>query len=194
MSNEGVVLGSQGGVGTTSEVEGSLEEKVNTLTNQVGALTDLLTKLVSQGGGEARVLGDSAPEVEERLGQPSIEEGLPTSRHGIRATPPPPSLREEEVRRQIHRGGGRSDVGGARSDARGDGSDESDADLVSRSSTSSMRMVRARAMGVKPDSLKVSKFDGTHCWQTVSFALCFFLLRFVWCGVFVHVGVVRTRW
>ena len=156
-------------MGNTSEVEGSIEERVNTLTNQVSVLTDLLTKLVTQGGGGAQVLGDSAPEVEARLGGSPREEGLPKSQYGIRATPPPPSLREEELARQIHAGGARSDVGGtrsgmggARSDVGGDGSDESDADLVSRSSTSSMRVVRARAMGVKPDSLKVSKFDGTH--------------------------------
>ncbi len=53
MSNEGVELGSQGGVGNTSEVAGSIEERVNTLTNQVSVLTDLLTKLVTQGGGGA---------------------------------------------------------------------------------------------------------------------------------------------
>ena len=52
MSNEGVELGSQGGVGNTSEVEGSIEERVNTLTNEVSVLTDLLTKLVTRGGEE----------------------------------------------------------------------------------------------------------------------------------------------
>ena len=81
MSNEGVELGSQGGVGNTSEVEGSIEERVNTLTNQVSVLTDLLTKLVTQGGGGAQVLGDSAPEVEARLGGSPREEGLPKSQY-----------------------------------------------------------------------------------------------------------------
>ena len=79
MSNEGVELGSQGGVGNTSEVEGSIEERVNTLTNQVSVLIDLLTKLVTRGGGGALVLEDSASKVQARLGGSPREEGLPKS-------------------------------------------------------------------------------------------------------------------
>ena len=52
MNNEGVDFGFQGGVGTTSEVKRNLEERVNTLTNQVSVVTDLQTKLVSLCGGE----------------------------------------------------------------------------------------------------------------------------------------------
>jgi hypothetical protein len=67
MSNQGVDLGSQGGVGNSSEVEGNIKRRVNTLTNQVSVLTYLLTKLVTQGGGGGEILADSTREVEAEV-------------------------------------------------------------------------------------------------------------------------------